>query len=167
MHGNLELRVDDWINYDENGTAFDNRLVEMGWNFRNTSDLNYDGIKVKFLYNTELTNDKRQSGSLAYTDNFDLFDMYSKKLNIDKNEPIWLNTDDQTNWQLERGRSKKLCLDRGVCAFIAGFSRDYETSDENGEDILMRIGYNITYQSYGFYAQYLTYEARLKSNTVV
>ena len=58
-------------------------------------------------------------------------------------------------------------MERGVCAFIAGFSRDYETADENGEDIMMRLGYNITYQSYGFYAQYLTNEFRLRSNTVV
>ena len=59
LQGNLELRVDDWVDYDENNTAFDNHLIEMGWNFRNSSDLRYDGIKVKFLYNTEHTHDPR------------------------------------------------------------------------------------------------------------
>ena len=76
--------------------------------------------------------------------------MYSKRMNI-KKEPKKLKIDDQTNWELERGRSKKLCLDPGVCVFTAGFSRNYETLDDMGEDLMIRLGYNVTYQSYGFY----------------
>ena len=63
LHGQLALRVDDWINFDENALAYDDRLIEFGWSFRNdTNNPIYDGVKATFLYNTEHTNDPTKKG---------------------------------------------------------------------------------------------------------
>ena len=145
----------------------------MGWMFKNsTSDKKYDGIKVRFLYSYDHIHDSRTDPDRSsllkgYTDYFELDDMYSNRLNIEKQEPKDMKVDKDQNWRLERSRSKKVCLNRGDCVFIAGFSRAYRTSDKNGEDILIELGSGETYESYGFFAQYLTEEFRLESNTVV
>ena len=35
LQGDLELRVKDWIDFDEEtGEAYDDRLIEMGWMFK-------------------------------------------------------------------------------------------------------------------------------------
>ena len=34
LNGDLELRVNDWFDNDEEGVPFDNRLIEMGWMFK-------------------------------------------------------------------------------------------------------------------------------------
>ena len=130
LQGDLELRVAGWVDYDEEGNMLDNRLIEMGWMFRNTTkpDSKYDGIKVKFLYSHEFMNDPRIHDNFeakAYTDYFELYDMYSKRLDREKKEPISMQIDNQTNWHIELGRSKKVCLDRGDCVFKVGFSRAY------------------------------------------
>ena len=147
LNGDLELRVKDWIDFEEEtGKAFDDRLVEMGWMFKKNITLpdnlsekekkelaakeKYDGIKVRFLYSYDHIFDSRNDIERSplqkgYTDYFELDDMYSVRLNIKKMEPKDMHVDKQTNWQLERARSKKVCLDRGECVFIAGFSREY------------------------------------------
>ena len=63
-------------------------------------------------------------------------------------------------------RSRKICIERGKCAFIVGFSRPYETLDTEGQDVKLRPGYNMTYRSNGFYAQYIRPEFLLSSNAV-
>ena len=74
----------------------------MGWMFRNTSDLNYDGLKVKFLYNTEHTYDETAVG---YSGNFELADVYARRLNTSESEPLVLTEDEEHNWELVGHRS--------------------------------------------------------------
>ena len=59
-----------------------------------------------------------------------------------------------------------MCLDRGQCAFIAGFKRLFETPDINGHDFKFERRQNITYESYGFYAQYIKNNFFLAANAV-
>lgn len=61
LHGQLELRVTDWIDYAEDGSYFDNRIVEMAWLFKDNDRENskYDGIKAKFLYNSTYNNNPK------------------------------------------------------------------------------------------------------------
>ena len=81
----MELRVNDWFDNDEDGVPFDNRLIEMGWMFREQQEQPgskvYDGVKVKLLYNHDYLNDPRNSAfEKAYTDYFELSDMFTSKL---------------------------------------------------------------------------------------
>ena len=52
-----------------------------------------------------------------------------------------LDFDNNTNtqWQLERARSKKVCIRRGECVFKAGFSRKYEITKDNEEDLPLDV----------------------------
>jgi len=79
LQGQLELRVDDWVDYDELGNVVDNRVVEMGWFFRESNSDRYDGVKAKFLYNSTYNNNPKQ---LAFQRIFKLDDMYDVKLDI-------------------------------------------------------------------------------------
>ena len=81
--------MDDWIDYDENKTIIDGRLIEMGWMFRNTSSLSYDGFKTKFIYNYTAINDPFEVG---YSRHFIIEDLYTRRLNI-TNEPLSLTLD--------------------------------------------------------------------------
>ena len=101
---------------------FDDRLIEFGWSFRNdTNNPTYDGVKVTFLYNTEHTNDPTKKG---YSRNFILNDLHGPRLDIATQEPIMMLPDSEfTHFELVPYRSRKVCLDRGQCAFIAGFKR--------------------------------------------
>ena len=63
----------------------------MGWMFRDESDESepkiFDGVKVKFLYNYEHINDKRQSEfEKGYSDYFELEDMYTEKIPFARND---------------------------------------------------------------------------------
>ena len=69
------------------------------------------------------------------------FNATLNKNNVPEEEPSVMTIDEHLNWQLERGRSKKVCLDRGVCVFIAGFSREYQTLDHE-QDLPIRYGFN-------------------------
>lgn len=165
LHGELALRVNDWVDYDENAQFFDNKMIDMGWMFRNTSSNLYDGLRVKFLYNSTMTNNPTEAG---YSRFFILEDVHAPKLDIDEDETSALKVDYRDNhWELERHKSKKVCLEPGVCAFIVGFKRSYLTSDKYGQDIKILNGYGQTYLSYGFYAQYRTDEFNLKSNGIL
>ena len=65
--------------------------------FRNKTeeDSKYDGLKVKFLYSYEHMNDPRSHEQLdkGYTDYFELYDMYTERIDIEKHEPVWLHID--------------------------------------------------------------------------
>ena len=79
LHGDLELRVNDWFDFDKDGNPLDNRLIEMGWFFAeqqkqpgpdelepekfiaNLPAKVYDGVKVKLLYNHDYVNDPTNS----------------------------------------------------------------------------------------------------------
>ena len=77
LHGQLELRVDDWVDYGDNGETLDNRVIEMGWNFKTNSTEKYDGFKAKFLYNSTYINNPSQ---LAFQRIFQLNDVFAPRL---------------------------------------------------------------------------------------
>ena len=103
----------------------------MGWLFRNTSSLNYDGFKAKFLYNLEQINDQEAVG---YSRNFELEDLYARRINMTAGEePQVMQVDEEaSNWVLVQERSKKICLRYGECVFIVGFKREFLTTDSLG-----------------------------------
>lgn len=98
----MELRVNDWFDNDEDGVPFDNRLIEMGWMFREQQyqlgPKVYDGVKVKLLYNHDYLNDPRNSAfEKAYTDYFELSDMFTSKLSatiLNEEEPSEMTIDE-------------------------------------------------------------------------
>ena len=104
LHGELALRTFDWVDYDDNLQPYTDHLIEMGWLFRNTSSLNYDGLRVKFLYNREHTNNPARGG---YSKNFTLDDMYARRLNITAEEEplVMLQDEEESHWELVPERS--------------------------------------------------------------
>ena len=178
LHGELALRVDDWVDYDENAQPYDNKMVDMGFMFKNDTDVYYDGMRAQFLFNSTEFNDPRFK--VGYNRNFLIQDVYSFKLREDLHETHQLTLDDQDrwysnanpcsdceNWELIEEKSLKECLEPGVCAFIVGFKRRYETIDSTGRDI--RISDDIAYQynAWGFYAEYLDDNTQLKLNAIL
>lgn len=110
LHGELALRVDDWIDYeDETAKPIDDWLIEMGWSFTNSTKKSpkYDGLKAKFVFNSTQVN----SADLpAYSRTFELVDLYSKRLDVEDDEPISLSIDKNlTNWEVMPHKSKKVC----------------------------------------------------------
>ena len=113
LHGQLELRVDDWVDFASDGSHYDNRVVEMGWLFKdnNRTSTKYDGIKAKFLYNSTYNNNPKQ---LAFQRIVQLHDMHAGRLDPNKDEPISLGRDRaDSHWELVRYRTKRECLKPG------------------------------------------------------
>ena len=130
LHGELALRIEDWVDYDDFAQPFNNRVIDMGFLFRNASSEVYDGMRAKFLYNTTQTNDAEAKG---YSRNFIVEDFNTTRLNMTANETHWMTTDvNFTDWQFLSHKSRKVCLDFGQCAFIVGFTRELETNDTLG-----------------------------------
>lgn len=51
----MALRVNDWVDFDdETANPIDDRLIEMGWLFTNSTEKNrmYDGLKAQFVFNS-------------------------------------------------------------------------------------------------------------------
>ena len=109
LHGELALRVSDWIDYDEEAKPIDNRLIEMGWSYTNDTDASkpkYDGFKAQFLFNSTQVN---SPDSVANSHVFELIDLYSTRLS-EKKEPESLNVDKNlTNWEIVPYKSMKVC----------------------------------------------------------
>ena len=112
LHGELALRVDDWIDYDEEGNRVDNHLVEMGWLFTSStsgSGAKYDGFKTQFLFNSTQINSPDLA---AYSRNFEIIDLYTGRLTSKTTQvPADLTVDDKnsTDWEIVPHKSRKVC----------------------------------------------------------
>ena len=121
--------MDDWVDFAADGSHYDNKVVEMGWMFKdnNKTSTKYDGIKAKFLYNSTYNNNPKQ---LAFQRIVQLHDMHAGRLDPKTEEPISLGRDRaDSHWELVRYRTKRECLKPGQCAFVVGFVRDLVTDD--------------------------------------